>query len=167
MVTGLLRTLAPRRRAPALLLRALNDLLLERKVDAHYVSLLVLLWEPRERQLTLASAGASPPLLYRKGVVGEILLEGTPLGLLEDRDYDSHSQFLQPGDVVLLYSDGFQDQHNPQREEYGRTRLGDVLSRVAHKPAQAIVNAIFSDLDRFASGHPQFDDQTLVVLKVL
>jgi sigma-B regulation protein RsbU (phosphoserine phosphatase) len=167
LVTGLLRTLAPRRRGPALLLQTLNDLLLERKVDAHYVALIVLLWEPRERQLTVANAGASPPLLCRKGVVGEISIEGTPLGLLENRDYDSHSELLQSGDVVLLYSDGFQDQHNPQREEYGRARLGEIFRKVAHKPAQAIVNAVFSDLDRFAGGHPQFDDQTIVVLKVM
>jgi sigma-B regulation protein RsbU (phosphoserine phosphatase) len=117
--------------------------------------------------LTVANAGASPPLLCRKGVVGEISIEGTPLGLLENRDYDSHSELLQSGDVVLLYSDGFQDQHNPQREEYGRARLGEIFRKVAHKPAQAIVNAVFSDLDRFAGGHPQFDDQTIVVLKVM
>lgn len=167
MVTGVLRSLAPRRRGPAMLLAALNDALLERKVDAHYVALLVLLWEARERQLTVANAGASPPLIYHAGKVRTLNVEGMPLGLLENRDYEPRSEFLEVGDVVLLYSDGFQDQHNPQREEYGRDRLAAVLEKVASKPAQGIVNALFADLDRFAGGHPQFDDQTVLVLKVI
>jgi sigma-B regulation protein RsbU (phosphoserine phosphatase) len=167
MVTGVLRSLAPRRRGPAMLLAALNDALLERKVDAHYVALLVLLWEARERQLTVANAGASPPLIYHAGKARVLNVEGMPLGLLENRDYEPRSEFLDVGDVVLLYSDGFQDQHNPQREEYGRDRLAAVLEKAASKPAQAIVNALFADLDRFAGGHPQFDDQTVLVLKVI
>jgi len=82
MVTGVLRSLAPRRRGPAMLLAALNDALLERKVDAHYVALLVLLWEARERQLTVANAGASPPLIYHAGKARVLNVEGMPLGLL-------------------------------------------------------------------------------------
>ena len=166
MVSGLLRTLAPRRRGPAMLLKKLNELLLERKVDAQYVTLLVLLWESRERQFTIANAGSSPPLICRKGKTFTVKAEGVPLGLLEDREYESHVQTMHPGDVLLLFSDGFQDQMNSLGEEYDRAHLAAALKSVHALPAQAIANAIFADLDKFAGGRAQFDDQTLVVLKI-
>lgn len=166
MVTGLLRTLAPRRRGPAMLLKAMNELLLERKVGAQYVTLLVLLWEPRERLFTIANAGAATPIIWRDGKTHTLKAEGVPLGLLEDREYEPHSEQMESGDLVLLFSDGFQDQQNQDEEEYGRGRLAAVLRRVAHETPQAIVNEIFADLDAFAGDTRQFDDQTLLVLRV-
>ena len=66
-MSGLLRILVPRRRSPAVLMQSLNETLLERKVDAQYATLLVALWEPCQRKLTLCNAGAEPPLILRKG----------------------------------------------------------------------------------------------------
>ena len=166
MVTGLLRSLAPSLRGPAMLLQRLNEALLERRVDAQYVTLMVLRWEPRERQLTVANAGAAPPIVCRNGETRTWKAEGVPLGLLENRDYEARTETMQPGDVVLLFSDGFEDQYNPKGEEYGRGRLSRILRKVSHAPAQAMVKAIFDDLKRFAGEKPQFDDQTLIVLKV-
>jgi sigma-B regulation protein RsbU (phosphoserine phosphatase) len=163
---GLLRTLAPRRRGPAMLLEAMNDILLERKVDAQYLTLLVLLWEARARQLTMANAGSVPPIICRGGRIIKPKIEGIPVGLLEDRAYDETSMQMEAGDVIMLVSDGIQDQHNAKREDYGRCRLNATLQRSCNLPAQSIADAIFRDLDEFAAGKPRFDDQTLVVLKV-
>jgi phosphoserine phosphatase RsbU/P len=166
MVSGLLRSLGPRRRGPAMLLQSLNEALLERRVDAQYVTLLVMLWEPRERQFTIANAGNTLPIVCRRGKIHTPKAEGVPLGLLEDRTYDAHTEDMESGDVVVLFSDGFQDQHNPEGEEYGRARLGRVLKSGCEQPPGAIVNAIMADLDEFKGDKPQFDDQTLVVIKV-
>src|SRR6185312_5970215 len=87
LVSGLLRSLAPRRRGPALLMRALNEVLLERKVDAQYVTLTLLLWEHRNFKLTMANAGGLPPLICRNGEIVKVRVEGVPLGLLEEREY--------------------------------------------------------------------------------
>ena len=65
LLSGLLRTLAPRRRRPAELLRALNEALIERKVEARYVTLFVLLWDPAHAQIVMANAGAMPPMICR------------------------------------------------------------------------------------------------------
>ena len=88
LVSGLLRILAPRRRSPALLMQSLNETLLERKVDAQYATMMVVLWEPRTRLLTLCNAGAEPPLIYRRGEILKPQVEGIPIGLLEDRQYE-------------------------------------------------------------------------------
>ncbi len=65
LMSGLLRTLAPRRPRPAELMRALNDALMERKVEARYVTLGVLLWDATTRRIVMANAGAIPPMICR------------------------------------------------------------------------------------------------------
>jgi sigma-B regulation protein RsbU (phosphoserine phosphatase) len=78
LVSGLLRTLAPRRRGPAELLKALNDVLIERKVEARYVTLCVMLWDPAERHLVMANAGAIPPMICRGTEILTVKAEGVP-----------------------------------------------------------------------------------------
>ena len=166
LMGGLLRTMAPRRRSPAVLLRALNDKLIERKVESRYVALLVMLWHPHSGQLTMANAGALPPMVFRNGEPIKFRVEGVPLGLLEDRDYEEILLQTQPGDAIVLYSDGIPDQLNRQEEEYTRSKLAKVVRSNCHLPSQAITSRIFADLDRFSAGAAKFDDQTLLVIKV-
>ena len=66
MVNGLMRTLAPRRRSPAELMKALNDALVQRKVEGRYVTLLLVLWHPHSQSFTMANAGGSPPMVCRE-----------------------------------------------------------------------------------------------------
>jgi sigma-B regulation protein RsbU (phosphoserine phosphatase) len=166
LVSGLLRTLAHRRRGPAELLKMLNDVLLERKVDAQYVTLTVLLWESVKCKLTMANAGAIPPMICRDGEITKPKIEGVPAGLLDDREYDEVVFDTKPNDVIVLYSDGIQDQLNTKEEEYGKVRLARVLKKSYGLGAEEIADEIMKNLDEFTSGAPAFDDQTLIVLKV-
>jgi len=166
LVSGLLRTLAPKRCEPAVLLRSLNEALIERKVEARYVTLLVLVWQHRSKILTMANSGAIPPTICRQGEIIKPRVEGIPLGLLDSREYEEVSFQAKPGDVIVIYSDGVEDQNNAAGELYGRGRLAGMLQKVWRQPPQAIVDAIFSDLDRHAEGTSVGDDQTLLVLKV-
>ncbi|HEY4086806.1 MAG TPA: GAF domain-containing protein, partial [Bryobacteraceae bacterium] len=109
MVNGLMRTLAPRRRKPAELMRALNDTLVHRKVEGRYLTLMMLLWDPESRSFTMANAGGSPPVICRDGVIINLQVEGVPLGLLPDRDYEEIVFQTMPGDLVVLFSDGVSD----------------------------------------------------------
>lgn len=164
LVSGLLRMLAPRRRRPAELLKALNEALVERRVESRYVTLCVLLWDPATRQIVMANAGALPPMICRGNEILKIRVEGVPLGLLDSREYEEVSFQLVPGDMVVLYSDGITDHLNPAGVEYGRGRLAHVVREHCAKPAAAIVAEIFKDLDRFATA--AFDDQTVMALRV-
>ncbi len=83
LLGGLLRSLAPRRRSPAVLLKALNEKLIERKVESRYVALLVMLWHPHSGKMSMANAGALPPMICRNGEVLKFRAEGVPLGLLQ------------------------------------------------------------------------------------
>jgi sigma-B regulation protein RsbU (phosphoserine phosphatase) len=165
MVTGLLRTLAPRRRTPASLMQTLNQALMERKVESRYLTLIVMHWQPQTGLLTMSNAGAIPPMICRCGEIIRPQVEGVPLGLISGTHYDEVPFQTQPGDIIVLYSDGISDQHNPERVEYGQ-RLDQFIGSVCHLHAQEMVDAVFADFDQFRAGHRTFDDQTLLVIKV-
>jgi len=165
-VSGLLRTMAPTHREPAELMKSLNRALLERKADARFVTLLVIHWQPRSGRMRMANAGAMPLLVCRGGQILKPRVEGVPLGLLDDREYEDLVFQTQPGDLVVLYSDGIEDQHNREGQHYGRGRLVRLIERSSRKSPQALADAVFDDLDRFAEGARTYDDQTLIILKV-
>jgi sigma-B regulation protein RsbU (phosphoserine phosphatase) len=166
MVSGLLRTLAHRRRSPAALLRLLNKVLRERIVEARYVTLMVLVWERANQQFVIANAGASPPMICRNGEILKPRVEGVPAGLLDNRVYEELIVKVERGDLILLYSDGITDQINANEAEYGRGHLSRALRRLCGKNPEVVADHILADLDEFANGTPRFDDQTLIVLKV-
>lgn len=149
------------------MLKLINEVLLERKVDAHYVTLSVIEWEPPERRLVIANAGAIPPVVCREGEIIKPHVEGIPAGLLEGSEYDEVTVETHPGDVILLYSDGIQDQPNPKGDEYGEVRLPQVIRTICHKSAREIVDGILADLDAFTEDGSAFDDQTIIAMKVL
>lgn len=164
LVSGLLRTQAPRHRRPAELMKALNDILCQRKVDARYVTLFVLLWTPATRQMVMANAGALPPMICRGGEILKVRVEGVPLGLLDSREYEELTFEAQPGDAIVLYSDGITDHLNSAGTEYGRGRLAQVVRARCNAPACDMIDAIFKELDKFST--TAFDDQTVFVAKV-
>jgi phosphoserine phosphatase RsbU/P len=166
LVSGLLRILAPRRQTPAQLMKRLNETLLERKVDAQYATLLLMLWDSRAKIFTIANAGALPPRICREGEIIDPIVEGVPLGLLDDRDYDQIEFQARSGDLILLYSDGMEDQLGAGDKDFGRERLQKRLKRSWSLAPQDLVQAIFNDIDKFRGSSPLTDDQTLIAFKV-
>ncbi len=164
LMNGLLRTLAPRNRRPAALLRALNEALILRKVEARYATLTVLLWNPATRQIVMANAGAIPPMICRGGEILKIRAEGVPVGLLESREYEEITFQAQEDDTIVLYSDGITDHLSPDGGEFGRGRLAQVVRSGCRQTAAGLVSAIFAELDKFNT--TAFDDQTVFVMKV-
>ena len=103
-------------------------------------------------------------MICREGRIFKVEVEGVPLGLLEDREYDEVVFQALPGDLVILFSDGVSDHLNCSGEEFGRSRLGEVVQRSCRLEPKAIVDEIFADLDQFNT--ERFDDQTLLVMRV-
>jgi len=166
LVSGLLRSLGRRPRRPADLLQALNNALTERRAEAQYVTLLAMFWDAPTRKLTIANAGGLPPIICRGESLLDLHAEGVPVGLLQARVYDEMSADLQVGDLVVLTSDGILDAMNEAGEEYGRERLGAAIRGCCDKPVQEIVQAIYAAVVEFSGSTPQFDDQTVLVLRV-
>ena len=180
LISGLLRILAPRRRSPSDLMKSLNEALLERKVDAQYATLSLVTWVAKTLTFSVVSAGTLPPMLCRKGEIIDSRVEGVPIGLLEDQEYAQVKIVAQPGDLLLLYSDGVEDQLGKESawldqasavekdmESYGNSRLQKVLKANYRKPPQVIAEKIFEDIDLFRGPTPLTDDQSIVALKIL
>jgi sigma-B regulation protein RsbU (phosphoserine phosphatase) len=166
LISGLLRTLA-RRRNPAELIQKLNETLLERKVEAQYATLLIALWQPALRRFLLSNAGAAPPLILRNGEILQTKIEGVPIGLLDDRVYDEVELAAEPGDALVFYSDGVDEQPNEKGEEFGRERIMRIVKKHGSEAPQAIADAIIKAVDTFRGAIPIFDDQTVIVLRVM
>jgi sigma-B regulation protein RsbU (phosphoserine phosphatase) len=166
LISGLLRILTPRRKSPAMLMQSLNEALLERKVDAVYATLMVLLWEPDTRQMTICNAGAEPLLISRAGKIIPVKAEGVPIGLLERQSYEEVSYQAEAGDMLLLFSDGVEDQLNSKEDHFGGARVQKLLTHGDNDTPLAIVDQIFKELDEFREGVALTDDQTVVTIKV-
>jgi phosphoserine phosphatase RsbU/P len=165
LMSGLLRTLAPRRPRPAELMKALNDALVERKVEARYVTLGILLWDSTTRRIVMANAGALPPMICRGTEILKIRVEGVPIGLLDAREYEEVTFQAEPGDTIVLYSDGITDHVNAAGTEFGRGRLAQIVRSHCGGTADGLICEIFKELDKWSK--VAFDDQSLFVMKVL
>jgi sigma-B regulation protein RsbU (phosphoserine phosphatase) len=166
MAIGILRSLAPQKLTPPDLLRRLSLILLERKIEGHFITLTYALWEPRTNTLRLANAGMPLPLMVRKGQCRPIRAEGIPLGLLEHAQYQEVSVRLKPGDLFAMFSDGIVEAANSEHEEFGSRRLENVLRRNSHRSPQEIIDSLFEEIREFEQGRPPRDDQTIVLLRV-
>ncbi len=167
LISGLLRILAPRRRSPAMLMQSLNEALLERKVDAQYATLTVLLWEPRTHVLTYCNAGGTPLVIYRNGELVTLRASGVPIGLLDGREYEEIEYQCEGGDVILLCSDGIEDQLNDAGEHFTQGRAKALLKQHGKGTPKEVVDSIFSAVDVFRDNVAITDDQAVIVMRVI
>jgi sigma-B regulation protein RsbU (phosphoserine phosphatase) len=153
---------------PAEMLAMLNRRLHGARLDARFIAMVFAVYDAGTRRLTLANAGGPYPLLVRQGAVQEILLEGVPLGLFPETEYEETSVELQPGDFVLFASDGIHESENASHEEFGHVRLAALLARILpDQLASNISENILTATDEHSGvGLPPHDDRTLLVLRV-
>jgi len=116
---------------PASMLGMLNRRMYGARLDARFIALLFAVYDAAERRLTLGNAGGPYPLLVREGSAREIRVEGVPLGLFPDTDYEETTIELQAGDIVLFASDGILESENAKGEEFGSERLHALLASAA------------------------------------
>ncbi|MBI3664952.1 MAG: SpoIIE family protein phosphatase [Acidobacteria bacterium] len=166
LVSGLIRLLAQQNRSPAGVLRAINKTLLQRQIDASYVTLLCAQWHPEHRAMVIANAGLPLPIICSGGRVTEQRVAGIPLGLLGQSDYEEVVVRLAPGDILVFASDGIMDSRDSFGQEYGRHRLARLIEQHRELSATALLAKIFHDVTNHAAGAPAFDDQTALVVKV-
>jgi sigma-B regulation protein RsbU (phosphoserine phosphatase) len=171
LVSGILRSLAAQHLSPAKMLAALNDQLQVRKLDSQYVTMLMAIWDDDNQTLQIANAGSVQPVFISNTpdglLVKTIQAEGFPLGLFPDAEYEEFTLATRPGDIIVFFSDGIVDAENAAREMFGTERLAAVLQSQTAPTAASMVDAILKAVSDFQSGTEHFDDETVVVLRVL
>jgi len=154
--------------ALATLLGNINDLLADDLSDGRFVTFVVGVLNPARHRVEILSAGHGPILYYSSADDGihEVEPQGLPLGIMKGVSYDEPSAVeLQPGDFLLLTTDGFFEWANPQGELFGQERLIESALRVKSRTSAEIIKSIYSDVIAFSEGTPQDDDVTAVVVK--
>lgn len=145
---------------------AVNRYLAENIPSNRFVTLFYAELNPRTGALSFLNAGHNPPLIvHEAGTVEQLSSGGLPLGIKPDAIFREGRTQLQPGDVLVIYSDGVSEAGNPQGEEFGVKRLSDVVMRNIESSASGIRDRIESALTKFAEGTAAADDITLVIVK--
>ena len=122
--------------------------------------------DPASGAVSFLNAGHNPPLIvHAAGTVEQLASGGLPLGIKADADYREGRTTLQMGDVLVIYSDGVTEAASPNGEEFGPTRLYEVVSRNVDASAAGIRDRIESALTKFSQGTQAADDITLVIVK--
>lgn len=155
--------------SPARVLGATNRAMFSDLVGAGlFITMFCAVFDPATRTLSYANAGHNPPLLYRAGSeeVGELDAEGAAIGFFDELDFEERSERLEPGDALLLYTDGVTEAPAPDEEQFGEERLADVVRALAPAGAEALVQAVVSAVGDHTHGAPQRDDLTVVALRV-
>ena len=166
LVSGIVRSLAPAEPPPAEMLAAVNRSLNQRRLDAQFVVVTCAIWNDEKRTMQVSNSGLPRPIYCHNGHAHMMNAAGLPLGLFENASYEEITVNASSGDVFVFFSDGIVDASNPNDEQFGRTRIEQVVARNCNRNAQQIVNALFQATEKFSEGAPVFDDQTVVVLKV-
>ncbi len=167
VVSGIIRSLAKPTLSPSAMLKSLNEALQERRLDSQYVAMVYAVWNDSNQTLQIANAGASQPIFCRSGEIETIRAEGFPLGMFPEAEYEEFSLSTRPGDSFIFFSDGIVDAQNSAGEMFGDDLLMKVVRENQHKSASELAEAILAEVTRFQGEVDRFDDETVVVLRVI
>lgn len=168
-VRATLITSASESTQPGVVLEKANRLLYKDLSSSNMmVSLFAARFMPEKRRLLFSNAGHNPPLLLRRGTdwVDYLDAEGLIVGVLEEVEYEIGMRDLNPGDIVLFFTDGVVEARSENGETFGDERLEKVLCENREKDAGEILDEIFHAVNRYTGIGPRKDDITVMVLKV-
>ena len=151
---------------PGGVLKEVNRLLHEDNDTAMFVTVFYAIFDPGTGTLVYANGGHNPPLLVHGNGSSDILAQtgGIALGLLPDNDYAEQTVTLEPGEAVVMYTDGVTEAVNGEAEEFGMDRLQGVFGATPYTNAQDANRAVFQAVSDFTGDTPQFDDITGLTL---
>jgi phosphoserine phosphatase RsbU/P len=155
----------------AKLMDKVNRLVYEASADNRYATFFFGALNPVTRILDCVNAGHNAPLVLRQKPDGgsEILrveADGPVVGLLPFAPYSEQSLQLQPGDLIVTYTDGISEAMTHDDEEWGEDRMMLAAASAREGSADQVLKRVFAEADKFTAGAPQHDDMTLLILKL-
>ena len=145
-----------------------NRLLYESTDSDKFVTLFYGILDPSRRQLHYSNAGHNPPMLISANARLQRLTTGGPvLGMLPEFAFEEATVSLDPGDSLVIFSDGFSEAMDSQLEEFGEEQLLELARRHREATAAGVIDAVSDAVSRHAGEAPQNDDMTMVVVQAL
>ncbi len=169
---GVLRTRAQQEQSPAHMLAELNRVLSANLAEDMFITMLYMVLNIRTRELKFARAGHERPLLNRaaNGRPEPLNAAGIAIGLADAAVFEAAikdvSLQLEPGDAVMIYTDGITEALNEEGHEWGFENLSNTFSEASPAGSEAIIEQIHEKIVRFVGARQQYDDMTLLALEV-
>ena len=151
---------------PSEVCRRMNDMLHETTSASRYATLFVGFYDPHDRSLQYTNAGHFPPLHMAGPDAGRLSQGGLPLGLMPGSLYGEGRRELGVGDLLVMFTDGAVEQPNASGEEFGETRLLEVLTREREAPLSELLSTVTAEIRAWSGGGTPHDDITLVLARV-
>jgi sigma-B regulation protein RsbU (phosphoserine phosphatase) len=144
-----------------------SNRLLYHSTDAQkYATLFYGVLNPMDHILSFANAGHNNPIkVSPKGTYERLKTIGIPLGFLEEFDFSEHSTPMQPGDILILFSDGISEAMNAQEEEFEEENILNIVKENLKSTPEELIDIIVNAVRKHASDVPQMDDMTLLIIK--
>jgi sigma-B regulation protein RsbU (phosphoserine phosphatase) len=158
--------------SPSQIFLSLNDLISKRLRDGDFITAVIALFDLKDHSVTIARAGHNWPLYYcaKTQTIAELKPKGISIGLMDNELFSNQLEekkiYLNPGDFLLLYSDGVTEATNPQNRMFETTGLKTVISECAQESSGNIIGQIDSRLQKFVRSGELQDDATMVAFKV-
>ncbi|MBL9121308.1 MAG: PP2C family protein-serine/threonine phosphatase [Phycisphaerae bacterium] len=152
------------------LVERLNRLVHGDARSGQFVTFFAGVLDPASRKLSILSAAHGPILVYRASEhrVVETPTHGLPLGVVDDLDSEPGTRLtLDPGDILMVVSDGFFEWANREGEQFGHERLAAALLAASQRSSGEIIDAVRSEVYAFTTGTAQPDDMTALVVRCL
>ena len=152
---------------PSEVLEEVNSLLYDGNDTQMFVTALYAVYDPETGEFTYASGGHDAPLLIRTDGSSELLplTGGIALGIIPDLKYGQNTVMLNPGETILLYTDGITEAMNNEGEQFGVERMREVFANSIPKDSDEATQTIFNAVNEFADGAAQSDDITCLTLR--
>jgi sigma-B regulation protein RsbU (phosphoserine phosphatase) len=152
---------------PVTVLRAVNRRVVRGTQDDRFVTALYGVFEAESGRLQYASAGHNAPLLVSaaSGRIRELPIQGVALGVLEDARLEAFEARLEPGDMLVLFTDGITEGRSAEGDMFGEERLREAILAVHRQGAAAVKREILDRLALFTYGTAPSDDVTLLILQ--
>jgi phosphoserine phosphatase RsbU/P len=154
--------------APHVSMAKVNYLLWESIERNQFVTAFHGILDASNRTLSFTNAGHNPPMLLDAQGQSRFIESGElPLGMFRDTRYHEYYLMLEPGDLLLLYTDGVTEAQNTQGEEFGRERLAQSVKAASHLSSRELIAAVQKDVMAWTDGKGATDDVTFFVIRAL
>ncbi len=149
----------------------LNRLVYQSSAANRYATFFYGELDTASRTLNYVNAGHNPPMVFRqaqsRGAIVRLDTGGPVIGLMEECVYGQGHVVLEPGDVIVAYTDGISEAMNASEVEWGEEQLMNAVQPNLTAPASTLIDRLMASADAFVAGAPQYDDMTLVVVRVV
>jgi serine phosphatase RsbU (regulator of sigma subunit) len=150
---------------PARVFSHVNRFLCDHSEVGRYATIFFGILDP-DGHLEFINAGHPSPFLIRRGTAEEAFTEGSyPVGLVPEAEYTAACLKLEPGDTLVLFSDGVTEAMDPDEQLFGIPRLKKVLTGQMECPLEQLQKCVLESVENFARGAHQADDLTLLIVR--